>query len=216
MSSCYDKIQRIPSLTPEQLHGLSQMVHQIRFYRKKFMRMGMHKMGRPSCYETSSLFKMPNELHEEIKQFIPKDWLDQSVVRYFLRFPTIFGRLDGQDCWMDKPRPMAIAAWSLTGKNSIFVSEPIPEDTPFEKMYADGNIVKSKRGTYTCNEFRRRFIARTEPVAVQTAPVRHAFDRGEGFLMGLSLFHEIHESDRIRDWFCLGIPPGFAHDFSSK
>ena len=213
MSSCYDSIKRIDPLTEFQLKGLSQAVHRVRFYPKKFIRMGMHGMGRPSVYETASLFRMSESEHTELKAFIPQPFLDESVVRYFLRFQAMKGRLDGQSGWMQTSRPMAIAAWSLCHENSIFVSEPVSPSASFEERTAVGNIIHDGNKAFVSTEFRRQFSVPSENLVTQTPPVRYAFNRGEGFLMGLSLFHEIKESDRLRDWFCLGIPPGFAYDF---
>lgn len=213
MSSCYDSLKRIEPLTEIQLKGLSQAIHRVRFYPKKFIRMGIHGMGRPSVYETASLFRMAEPTHHELKAFIPQPFLDESVVRYFLRFPTMMGRLDGQSGWMNTSRPMAIAAWSLNHENSIFVSEHIPDSTPFEERIAPGNVIHDGEKAFISTRFRQQFIKPSSSLVTQTAPVRHSFNRGEGFLMGLSLYHEIKESDRARDWFCLGIPPGFAYDF---
>lgn len=205
MSASRTVFKRIESLTPEQLKGLVEAGQTQRMWPKRYPRMGLHGMDRPSVYETCSLFKIPFNEARVIKSFIPPKFGDESVVRYFLNFPAKEGFLDGQSCWIGVPRPMDIVAWSLTDDNQIRVSTPLDDDIPLKDKLRPGNIVIADGVTQIVQRSGSVTLANSKITAVQTPPKTHTFNKGEGFLMSLNHYHEILKRDDAHQWFCLGI-----------
>lgn len=200
--------ERIETLSPETVSQLLAHHRDLGTWPKKFMRMGINGMDRPSTYETCSLFRIPIRRHKEIMSLVPAKFGDISVVRYFLKIPAKQGFLDGQSYWMDKARPIHVVAWSLTDGNKINVSTPYAANSSRRDLLTEGNIAFVNGKPIILDRNSKIKHADAELTHVQTAPKTHVFNKGEGFLMNLSRYHEIVKADEDRLWFCLGVVPG--------
>lgn len=208
MSSSEVGFKRIESLTPEQLQGLTAASKTVTLYHKRYMRMGINGISRPSMYQTCSLFKLPIARHQEILKMAPGKYADNSVVRYFLQFEPGVGFLDGQTYWMNKPRPIQVVAYALTDNNQIRVSSVYGPDTPKDMLYTEGNIAFIDGKPHILDRFDKVKLKDVKLTHVQTPPKTHTFNKGEGFILSLDRYHEILKQDNEQLWFCMGVMHG--------
>lgn len=204
MSASRTGFKRIESLSPEELENLVQAAGEVTMYPKRFMRMGINGMERPSVYETCSFFKLPIREAKRLKALLPQKYADVSVLRYFLKFPANTGFLDGQSCWVGVPRPVDIVAWSLTDNNQIRVSTPLPDDASLKQKLQPGNVVIADGKTQITDRTSIVTLAGAKITNAQTAPMTHTFNKGEGFLMSLNHYHEILKRGEDHLWVCMG------------
>lgn len=200
--------RRIESLTEDQVENLLLAASENILYPKRFMRMGINGISRPSVYETCSMFKLPIRQHRAIMAHLPSWYADRSIVRYFLKFPAKTGFLDGQSYWMDKSRPMDIVAWSLTDNNQIRVSTPLDPSARQADKLVEGNIVVVDGVPHEVTKADKVLLKDKEITIAETRPKTHTFNKGEGFAMSLSRYHEIVKREEDHLWFCLGVIQG--------
>lgn len=208
MSSPEASFKRIESLTPTQLDELVAASKSVTMYPKRFMRMGINSVNKPSVYETCSFFKLPIRQAKLLKSMLPEKYASRSILRYFLRFPAETGFLDGQSCWIGVPRPVDMVAWSLTDDNQIRVSTPLPQDAPIKEKLRVGNIVIADGVTQIVDKLGCIQLADKKITAAQTPPKTHTFNKGEGFMMSLNHYHEIVARKEEHLWVCIGVMSG--------
>lgn len=205
MSASRTGFKRIESLSPDELENLVQAASEVTMYPKRFMRMGINGMEKPSVYETCSFFKLPIRDAKRLKALLPQKYAEVSVLRYFLKFPANTGFLDGQSCWVGVPRPVDIVAWSLTDNNQIRVSTPLPDDAPLKEKLRVGNVVIADGKTLITDRTSIVTLAGAKITNAQTSPMTHTFNKGEGFLMSLNHYHEILKRGEDHLWVCMGV-----------
>lgn len=204
MSASEVGFKRIESLTPKELEEIVAAGNSVTMYPKRYMRMGINGLKKPSVYETCSLFKLPVRQALGIKALLPKRYADVSVLRYFLKFPANTGFLDGQSCWIGVPRPFDIVAWSLTDDNQIRVSTPLDNNAPIKDKLRVGNIVIADGVTQIVDQTTQVTLRDSAITAAQTPPKTHTFNKGEGFMMSLNHYHEILKRGEDHLWICIG------------
>lgn len=200
------RINRIEKLTDAQVDALNAYADSHEMFPSRFPRMGLHKIARPSVYSTHSMYKQSVLDRLEVRKHLPKEYVDQAVLEYFLEFPEGTGFLDLQTYWVNQRPSMRIIAWSLTGNENFWCSEKVAgaKITPASDNL-HGHIVASPDQVAILDAKNIESWSKADHFVLQTPVREFEVKKGEGFNMSLNLAHEVRPSSHKQRWFCLGL-----------